>query len=111
MAATHPEWDDGKGTSLVLVNSAKAEAIWKELLASGKVKGGAYDLDLAQMRNMPLMQRARKPAMYERFQKIFDETDSFAEAARCFLTRKLVLRATLVYWIKRLGWFYFRRHQ
>lgn len=111
VAATHPEWDDGKGTSLVLVNSAKAEAIWKELLASGKVKGGAYDLDLAQMRNMPLMQRARKPAMYERFQKIFDETDSFAEAARCFLTRKLVLRATLVYWIKRLGWFYFRRHQ
>lgn len=111
VATSHPEWDDGKGTSLVLVNSAAAAVIWEELLASGKVKGGAYDLDLAQMRNMPLMQRARKPAMYERFQKIFDETGSFAEAARCFLTRKLVLRATLVYWIKRLGWFYFRRHQ
>lgn len=111
VATTHPEWDDGKGTSLVLVNSAKAEAIWRELLASGKVKGGAYDLDLAQMRNMPLMQRARKPSMYDSFQKVFKETGSFEEAAKCFLSHRLILKANLVYWVKKLGWFYFKHHQ
>lgn len=111
VATTHPEWDDGKGTSLVLVNSANAEAIWKELWASGKVKGGVYDLDLAQMRNMPLMQRARKSSMYDSFQKVFKETGSFEEAAKCFLSHRLILKANLVYWVKKLGWFYFKHHQ
>ena len=85
--------------------------IWKGLLASGKVKGGAYDLDLAQMRNMPLMQRARKPLMYDRFQTVFSETGSFEAAAMCFISYRLVLKATLIYWVKRLGWFYFKLHQ
>ncbi|MCQ2367465.1 MAG: polysaccharide pyruvyl transferase family protein [Kiritimatiellae bacterium] len=111
VAASNPEFDDGKGTSLVLVNSPKAAAIWKEVLASGKIKGGAYDLDLAQMRNMPLMQKAHKPRSYESFQRVFNETKSFNEAAKVFLTRKLLLKATIVYWVKKLGWFYFKHHQ
>lgn len=111
VAASNPEFDDGKGTSLVLVNSPKAAAIWKDVLASGKIKGGAYDLDLAQMRNMPLMQKAHKPRSYESFQRVFNETKSFNEAAKVFLTRKLLLKATIVYWVKKLGWFYFKHHQ
>ena len=111
VATDHPEWDDNKGTSLVLVNTPKAKEIWEEVLKSGKVEGGAYDLDLAQMRNMPLQQKARKPKKYEEFNRIFDETHSFAVAAKCFMSRKLILKATLTYWVKKLGWFYFRRHQ
>ena len=42
---------------------------------------------------MPLMQRARKPAIYDQVKKVFDETGSFAEASKCFMTRKLVFKA------------------
>lgn len=111
IAASHPEWDDNKGTSLVLVNSDRALSVWNDIAASGKVAFGEYDIDLAQMRNMPLMQKAKKPRMYERVQKTFNETGSFAEASQCFMSRKLVWRTKLVFWIKRIGWFYFRRKQ
>lgn len=111
IAASKPEWDDNQGTSLVLVNTPKASAIWKQVLESGKVKGGEYDLDLAQMRNMPLQQRALKPKCYEQFKRIFEETGSFAAAAKVFYSRRLIVKATIIYWVKKLGWFYFRRHQ
>lgn len=111
IAASHPEWDDNKGTSLVLVNTDKALVAWNEVAMTGKVAFGEYDIDLAQMRNMPLMQKARKPHMYNKVQKTFNETGSFAEAAKCFMSRKLVWRAKLIFWVKKIGWFYFRRHQ
>ena len=111
VAASNPEWDDNKGTSCVLVNSEEAMDIWNEIKASGRIRYGEYDLDLAQMRNKPLMQRARKPGMYEEVQRMFDETGSFSAAARCFMSRKLVWRAKLVFWTKKLGWFYFRKRQ
>ena len=111
IASSHPEWDDNKGTSLVLVNSDKAMAVWNEIAAKGTVAFREYDLDLAQMRNMPLMQRARKPAIYDMVKKVFDETGSFAEASKCFMTRKLVFKAWLTFWVKKIGWFYFRRKQ
>ena len=111
VASSNPEWDDNRGTSLVLVNTAKAQAVWDRIQASGRVKGGAYDLDLAQLRNMPLQQHAHKPNSYDAFNKVFDETGSFAEASKVFLSRKMTLKATIVYWVKKLGWFYFRRYQ
>ncbi len=111
VAASNPDWDDNKGTSCVLVNSDKAMDVWNEIAASGKINCGEYDLDLAQMRNKPLMQRALKPRMYDKVQKVFDETGSFSEAAKCFMSRKLVLKAWLVFWVKKLGWFYFRKRQ
>ena len=111
IAASKPEWDDNRGTSLVLVNTPKAMSIWKQILESGMVKGGEYDLDLAQMRNRPLQQRALKPKCYEQFKRIFEETGSFAAAAKVFYSRRLIVKATITYWVKKLGWFYFRRHQ
>ena len=111
VATSHPEWDDNKGTSLVLVNTRKAMGIWDEILKDGKIAGGLYDLDLAQMRNMPLQQRARKPKQYEEFNRVFDETHSFEKAAKSFLSWKLTFRASLTYWVKKMGWFYFRRHR
>lgn len=63
------------------------------------------------MRNLPLMQKAHKPACYDRFQEIFEETGSFGEAAKTFLSFKFVFRTTLVYWVKKLGWFYLRHRQ
>lgn len=111
IAASHSEWDDGQGTSLMLVNTPKAVAIWKDILASGTVKGGAYDLDLAQMRNMPLMQRPHKPECYRRFQQVFVQGRSFKEAAKVYMSRRLTAKASVTYWVKKLGWFYFRHRQ
>ena len=111
VATSHPEWDDNRGTSLVLVNTRKAVGIWEETLKGGKIAGGPYDLDLAQMRNQPLQQRVRKPKQYEAFNRVFAETHSFEKAAKSFMSWKLVFRASLTYWVKKMGWFYFRRHQ
>ncbi len=111
VAASNPEWDDNKGTSLVLINTEKAKVLWEEILASGACGGGEYDLDLAQMRNMPLMQRPVKPKCYDVVQKVFKETGSFSAASAVYMRKSIVWRARLVYFVKKLGWYYFRRRQ
>lgn len=111
VASSHPEWDDNKGTSMVLVNSEKADRIWRELVDAGKVKCRDYDLDLAQMRNMPLMQKTHRPGCYDAVQKMFDDTGSFAQISKFWMSRKARITSTVKYWVKKLGWFYFRRKQ
>lgn len=111
VAASNPEYDDNKGTSLVLVNSDKAISLWKKLMSDDVFVGGEYDIDLAQSRNMALMHPPAKPGCREAFMKMFKETGSFDAAAKCYLSWKKTLKYSLVYWVKRLGWFYFKHHQ
>lgn len=111
VASSHPEWDDNKGTSMVLVNSEKADRMWQELVSAGKIKCRDYDLDLAQMRNMPLMQKAMRPVYYDAVHKLFDEIGSFDQIAKFWMSRKVRILTTIKYWVKKLGWFYFRRKQ
>lgn len=111
VAASNPEFDDNKGTSLVLINSQKALEIWNRIQASGKVHGGAYDMDLAQCRNMALMHPPPKPNCYDAFMNRFNEQHSFAFAAKAYLTRAKTVKYALLYCVKKLGWFYFRHHQ
>ena len=111
VAASNPEYDNNKGTSLVLVNTDKAKTLWKMLLSVDVFVGGEYDIDLAQSRNMALMHPPAKPGCRETFMKIFKETGSFDMSAKCYLSWGKALKYTLVYWVKRLGWFYFKHHQ
>ena len=111
VAASNPEYDDDKGTSLVLVNTGKANAMWERVRGSGCVAGGAYDVDLAQCRNMALMHPPSKPRCHDAFMDRFKGTGSFSEAAKCYLSWKKDVKYAAIYWIKRLGWFYFRHHQ
>lgn len=111
IASSHPEWDDDAGTSLVLANTPRALAFVRRAIAGGRLKGGEYDLDLAQLRNLPLQQRASRPLRYRKFQETFDATGSTLEAVRAAIPRCLFVRMALVYWIKRFGWRYLRRHQ
>lgn len=111
VAASNPEYDDNNGTSLVFVNTGKAITLWKKLLSDNVFAGGEYDIDLAQSRNMALMHPAAKPGCREAFMKIFKETSSFETAAKCYLSWKKTLKYALVYWMKRVGWFYFKHHQ
>lgn len=111
IAASNPKWDDNKGTSCVFVNSGKAKKVWDEVRATGSISCGEYDLDLAQMRNMPLMQRAIMPGMYKKVQRVFDETGSFSAASKYFMSCKMVWKAKIIFWVKKFGWFYFRKRQ
>lgn len=88
VAASHPEYDDNKGTSLVLINSKKADALWRELLNSNKISGGEYDFDMAQIRNSALMNPASKPTCYDSFDAEFKRTNSFAMASRVYCSWK-----------------------
>lgn len=111
VAASNPEYDDNKGTSLVLVNTDRAKTLLKKLLSDNVFVGGEYDIDLAQSRNIALMHPAAKPGCREIFMNIFKETGSFDAATRCYLSWKKNMKYTLVYWVKRVGWFYFKHHQ
>lgn len=111
VAASNPEYDDNKGTSLVLVNTDKAAAIWGRIQELKILQGGAYDLDFAQCRNMALMHPPSKPGCHDDFMSRFKATGSFSKAAKCYLSWKKDVKYAAIYWIKRLGWAYFRHHQ
>lgn len=105
VAASHPQYDDGRGTSLLLVNTSKARERWQAIEATGCVAGGSYNIALAQQRNVPLMMSAyADPLLRARFRQRFEETGSFAQAARCFLTTKARVRAMLKCTVKFLLW-------
>lgn len=111
VASSNAAWDDNKGTSLVLANTDKSVCTIEELLAGGELRGGIYDFDLAQLRNMPLQQRAQKSGFYVRFAESFESSGSFGEASKLYMTKKFRVRSILVYWVKKFGWFYFKHRQ
>lgn len=111
VATSHPQYDDGKGTSMLFVNTEKARAFWGEVRATAPLSGGVYDVELARLRNMPLMEPAVKPPCARSFARILKATGSFEQAAATYATKKSWVRNGIVYLIKRYAWFYFRRHQ
>lgn len=111
VAASNPEYDDNKGTSLVLVNTDKAVERWNNIQRLNALQGGPYNLDFAQCRNMALMHPPIKPFVYDAFRLRFEETNSFSLAAKCYLSWKKMAKYLLMYYVKKVGWFYFRHHQ
>lgn len=88
IGASNPELDDNRGTSNVLINSMRGECVLENLAHNDMYIVRAYDLDQAQMRNHALM----FPSME--------------------MTKHLPLwYYSAVYWLKRFGWFYFKRYQ
>lgn len=88
VGTTHPDWDDNRGCSNVLINTEKGLEFWNEVVKIGDLDVYDYDLREAQMRNHSLM-----------------------EPSKLVTKTKPVMYYWLVYWIKRIGWFYFKRHQ
>lgn len=88
VGATHPKWDDNGGCSNVLINTGRGLAFWEEMADAEDVEFHDYDLREAQMRNHSLMEPSK----------------------RCSKCRPLFYY-WIMYWVKRIGWFYFRRHQ
>ena len=111
VATSNPEYDDNKGSSLILVNTDKAKAMWERILDGGDIAGGVYNIDFAQCRNMALMHPPVKPKCYNNFKSLFDETKSFTTAAKCYIDWKKTVKYMFLYYLKRFGWFYFKHHQ
>ena len=111
VAASHPQYDDGKGTSLVLVNTEKGKMIFEGVKSAKSCCYGVYDVNLARLRNLPLMMPAVKPIFYDKFKVCLETSGSFNTAAKTYFTKATRVKGLLRYWIKRLGWFYLRRHQ
>lgn len=108
VATTHPQYDDNRGTSLCLVNSAHGVSLLSFLQTHNDLFVGDYDIPRAIQTNSPLHQRPPRPVARE---AILSKGTGFTSQVRHALGRKFSLRAFAVWWIRRLGWFYFRRHQ
>lgn len=102
VASSHPQYDDGKGTSLLLVNSGKGNAFLQTVCGSGSIFLGEYDLGLACASNVHLCRPALPARQRDLFFRVFNETGSFFKAARVYFTWRLKLRRCLVSMIKRL---------
>lgn len=111
VAASHPQYDDNKGTSLVLVNSDKGERLLEHARENGLLYLGTYDMRLACRRNTPLRESAKEPAVRQAFFGIFKNTGSFGEAAKTYMSRKFVTRKRLEQMVKRFCWPVLRRFQ
>lgn len=111
VAASHPQYDDNKGTSLVLVNTGPAIALWNIVVAKRKLSGGEYDIDLAQVRNSALMHPPVKSSVSDAFFEMLKLTRSFSRASKVYCSPIKKYRYFLQYWIKFYFWFYFRRRQ
>lgn len=88
VGGSYPEWDDNRGTSNVLINTGCGQDLWESVCKVGQLECHEYALDLAQMRNHALMMPSMRggngrPHWY-------------------YWT---------VYWVKRLGWSYFKFRQ
>lgn len=110
VATNHPDWDDNRGVSLVLGNTEKGVRLLREA-GIGDFPGGDYSLEDAEKRNEPLMQPASMYEKAELFDEIFARTHSFAQASSVYNTRGRIVKYWIRYWVKRLGWFYFKHHQ
>lgn len=110
VAASHPQYDDNRGTSMLLVNS-DAGRLFFDSIDGRLYAGGDYDLRLARLRNEPLMMPAARPHVADVFTDSFRSTGSFSQSAMCYFTFERRFRVWLRGLFKRAGWFYLRQHQ
>lgn len=108
VATTHPEFDDNRGTSLVLCCTETGERLLGEARAAGRLFVGDYDLARAIATNTPLRARPSRPKARE---SVLAATDAPARAVWRALGRRAWFRGFAVWWVRRLGWFWLRRRQ
>lgn len=108
VATTHPQYDDNRGTSLCLANSASGKTLLKEAETREQLFVGTYSLSRALQTNAPLL---RKPSRSATRETILSQAPNFAQRLWHTLGYRFFIRAMLIWWGRRLGWFYFRRRQ
>lgn len=108
VATTHPQFDDNRGTSLVLCNTDVGQTLLGKVKAAGQTFLGDYDLPRAIATNTPLRAKPPRPMARER---VLARLDAPVHAVWRILGRKAWVRGWVVWWVRRLGWFWLRRRQ
>lgn len=108
VATTHPQYDDNRGTSLCLVNDAAGEKALIPIYDCNEVVVALYDIPRSIRTNTSLHSKPSRPLTRE---EALHPTSSFAQQTKRILGLQFFLRAFTIWWGRRLGWFYFRRHQ
>lgn len=110
VAVDHPQWDDDKGTSLVLANTEDGLRLLDEI-GLEQFPGGKYEVSSAERQNGALVQPVSRPGLADRFDSEFTRTKSFARASVTYMTKSRQTRYWCTYWIKRLMWAYARKRR
>lgn len=96
-----PQLYDDKGTSLILVNSARGRELFNQV--KEKMKTVSVDIDVVSRYNMPAVKSVSKPKNRERFLKMLEKTSFEYAVKRC--VQKSSIRKNLgkvKRWIKRM---------
>lgn len=111
VATSHPQYDDNKGTSLVLVNTEKGQKLLQQVYESGLLFLGEYTLELACSRNTPLREAAKISNVRDAFFKRFNETGSCSQASMAYVKYGFMFRKRIEQCVKQVFWFILRRFQ
>ncbi|MBM4164973.1 MAG: hypothetical protein FJ222_11130 [Lentisphaerae bacterium] len=111
VAASHPQYDDNQGTSLVLENTAKGRELLRETQTRNLLFMGQYDFRLACERNTPLRQSSPEPSVRKRFFDVLRDTGSFSKAATLYMNRRFLLQKQAERVVKYFFWPLLRRLQ
>jgi len=111
VAASHPRYDDNKGTSLVLVSSARGASLLKRAQALGSLFVGEYALDLACQRNTNLRSSAPQPPNRNVFFDRYLRTRRFDQASATYVRPWFLIRKRVEQAVKQLLWLFLRQHQ
>ncbi len=84
-----PDFFDDKGTSLVLVNSAKGKRLFDEIVSQMRYK--EVDIDEALNFNPAVWRSARRPKKRERFMRLVNE-ESFDKVVKACISRHTIRR-------------------
>lgn len=102
-------YDDNRGTSLLLCQTKNGHAL---LDAADRLTVRPYDIAHAVRSNTPLLRQLPASPQRAAFMRQLSQPNASIHAlVRALLGRKWFLKATWVWHVKRLGWFYFRRRQ
>jgi coenzyme F420-reducing hydrogenase beta subunit len=109
VAASHPQYDDNLGTSLLLINTAKGcEIIGK---GSNMMVAHPYDFTLACQRNHTLHAPSREFSGRATFFAKFRLNENFSQAAQEYQKPLFVVRKKAEWFFKRFLWPLLRRLQ
>lgn len=109
VASYDPSYDNNQGTSLLLCQTNAGTAL---LNATGHLAIHPYDVDHAVQCNTPLHHPLPSSPQREPFMRRFvHPSTSFHALVLQMLGKRWFLKAHATWYLKRLGWFYFRKHQ
>lgn len=109
VAASHPQYDDNQGTSLMLVNTEKGRDMVERV--ADRLVYHAYDFELAQKRAHPLHAPSIEYCRRDIFFSNFKQHKSFKYAASEYFKPMFVMRKKAERVLKRLLWPLLRRFQ